>query len=523
LNATVRGLTVGAKGDAEFAAAQGHTPLKASWKGAAEVTDLNLQDRVNRADFLSWKKLGFTSMAVSLEGNRPVIDLGDVTLEGFYGNVLLNQEGRLNVMDLVAEPGKAGGSITQDTQTRSTERPAAQSGGAMPDISVHSITLKDGRATFNDRFVKPNYTAELSSVAGSLSQVSSSRPQPAKVSVTGRVYRTAPLSISGMVQPFNKFLSLDLKVSAKGVDLPRFNTYASKYIGYPIKRGKLSLDVEYRIKDRQLQASNKVLLTQLTFGDKTNSPDATSLPVMLAVSLLRDRHGNIDLDLPISGSLDDPHFSVGGIILQVIGNLVVKAVTSPFSLLASAFGGGEELSYVEFQPGSAALDDSARDRIDKLKGALSDRPGLKLDVSGYADPQTDADGLRQAWVDGRIRAARDRALGKNAKPDAPLSDADRAKYLEAAYDSTKMDNKPRNFIGMSKSLPANQMEDLMRQAAPVGDDQLRRLADARAQAVFEALQADGGPADRVFIVAPELGTKDIKDDGKPNRVAFSLK
>jgi hypothetical protein len=523
LNATVRSIRIGAKGDAEFAAAQGATPMKASWKGGVDVTDLNLQDRINRADFLAWKQLSLTGMAVSMTGNKPVIDLGDVTLDNFYGNVLLNAQGRLNVMDLVADPGQAGGSITEDTQRRAA--PSSSSGGAMPDISLRSVTLKNGRATFNDRFVRPNYTAELSAIEGSVSAVSSTRPQPANVSVKGRVYRTAPLTISGVVQPFAKFLTLDIKASARGVDLPRFTTYSAKYVGYPIERGKLSLDVEYRLKNRQLQASNRVQLDQLTFGAKTNSPQATTLPVMLAVALLKDRNGNIDINLPVSGSLDDPNFSVGGIIVRVIGNLIVKAVTSPFSLIASAFGGGDELSYIGFAPGSSALTDDAKAKLKKLAAALADRPSLKMDIAGRADPASDEAGLRQAWVDTRVRAARARATGKSGRldGDAPLSDTERAKYLEAAYDSAKIDNKPRNIIGMAKSLPPDQMEALMRQAAPAGEEQLRRLADARAQAAYEQLQADGAPIDRIFMVAPSLSAEGIKDDGAPNRVEFSLK
>jgi len=527
LNAAVRSITVGAKGEAKFTAAAGGKPMQASWTGAVNVDDLNLLDRVNRADFLAWKTLGFSNMAIQVVGDKPRLDLGDIVLDDFYGNVLLNGEGRLNVLDLVAEPGKAGGSITQDTQTRAPAKPAPanKSGGGMPDITVRSVTLKNGRATFNDRFVKPNYTAELSSVSGSVSALSSTNPQPAKVSVNGRVYRTAPLAISGVVNPFAKFLTLDLKATARGVDLPRFTTYSSKYVGYPIKRGKLSVDLEYRIKDRALSASNHVLLTQLTFGEKSNSKDATTLPVMLAVALLKDRHGNIDIDLPVSGSLDDPSFSVGRIILGVIGNLVVKAVTSPFSLLASAFGGGgDELSYVTFAPGSDKLDDTARERLKKLATALADRPSLQMDITGRADPVTDEAGLRKAYVDQRIRAAQARASGKSARlSDAPLSAADRNKYLEVVYDNTKLDDKPRNFIGMAKSLPPEQMEDLLRKAAPVGDEQLRRLADARAQAVYEALQADGAPADRVFMVAPELSAEGIKDKEAPSRVEFSLK
>ncbi|KRB09685.1 DUF748 domain-containing protein [Achromobacter sp. Root170] len=539
LNATVRAVTLSAKGNAEFTAAAGNAPMKAGWKGGVDITDLDLQDRVNKDDFLNWKRLGFTGMDISVAGDKIGARLGDIALEDFYGRILLNAQGRLNVMDLVAAPGQAGGSITQDTQTpgRSAEpsaappaaaAPAKGSGAAaMPDISVNSVTLTRGRMTFTDRFVKPNYVAELSSIEGDITAVSSTNPQPAKVKVTGRVYTTAPLSISGIVQPFAKYLTLDLKASAKGVDLPRFNTYSAKYVGYPIKRGKLSVDLEYKIKNRALQATNHVVLNQLTFGDKTNSPDATKLPVLLAVALLKDSRGNIDINLPISGSLDDPEFSVGGIVVRVLMNLVVKAVTSPFSLLASAFGGGEELSYVEFAPGSAVLTEDSLQRIETLTKALADRPALKMDISGRADPKTDTEGLRQAWVDAKIRAAKAADVAPRGKKPDPkgveVSGAERAKYLEAVYDDTDLKDKPRNFIGMAKSIPAAQMEAMLRAAAPVGEDQLRQLADARAQAVYEKLQAQEGLADRVFIVAPQLDADGIKDEGQPSRVDFSLK
>ncbi|QVQ26619.1 DUF748 domain-containing protein [Achromobacter deleyi] len=531
LNATVRAITLGAKGNAEFAAAAGNAPMKAAWKGGVEITDVDLQDRVNQDDFLNWKRLGFSGMDISVAGDKIGAKLGDIALEDFYGRILLNAQGRLNVMDLVAAPGQAGGSITQDTQTpgraAAPPAPAAKSSGGMPDISVNSVTLNRGRMTFTDRFVKPNYVAELSSIEGGITAVSSTNPQPAKVKVTGRVYTTAPLSISGVVQPFAKFLSLDLKASAKGVDLPRFNTYSAKYVGYPIKRGKLSVDLEYKIKNRALQASNHVVLNQLTFGDKTNSPDATKLPVLLAVALLKDSRGNIDINLPISGSLDDPEFSVGGIVVRVLLNLVVKAVTSPFSLLASAFGGGEELSYVEFAPGSAQLTEDSVQRIDTLTKALVDRPALKMDISGRADPKTDIEGLRQAWVEGKIRAAKAAATAPRGKKPNPagveVTGAERAKYLEEVYDDTDIKDKPRNLIGMAKSIPAEQMEQMLRGVAPVGEEQLRQLADARAQAVYEKLQAQEGLADRVFIVAPQLDTDGIKDEGQPSRVDFSLK
>ncbi|OZI71181.1 DUF748 domain-containing protein [Bordetella genomosp. 12] len=526
LNATLRAITVGASGQLAFSLAHGDTPTDASWHGAAEISDFDLQDRVNKADFLNWRKLALSNMQVQMRGEQVSAALGDIVLDDFFGRVLLNAEGRLNVMDLVAEPGQAAGSITQDTQTRTHAAPASAP-AALPEISVNSVTLTHGRMNFTDRFVKPNYTAELSAIEGSVSAVSSRSPKPAQVKIGGRVYTTAPFSISGTVQPFAQYLALDLKASAKGVDLPRFTTYSAKYVGYPIKRGKLSLDVEYQIKNRALQASNRVVLNQLTLGDKTDSKDALQLPVLLAVALLKDSKGNIDINLPISGSLDDPQFSVGGIIVRVFVNLIVKAVTAPFNLLAAAFGGGEELSYVEFAPGSADLSADSLARLQTLAKALNDRPSLKLDIAGRADPRSDEDGLRQAWVERQIRLAKVRDTAGSAKrpPDlatVTLTEAERAKYLEKVYDDTKIEGKPRNFIGMAKSIPAQQMEALLRGAARVSQDDLRRLADARAQAVFEKLQ-DQGPADRIFIVAPVLDADGIKDDGMPSRVDFSLK
>lgn len=535
LNATVRSVTVGARGDVEFAAARGKAPMSVDWKGAVDVNDLDLEDRVNQAKFLNWKHLGLSKMHISMAGKKLGLGLGDILLEDFYGNILLNNKARLNVMDLMVKEGTAAGSITQDTQTRNSAEHAPQSkpeaaqkhetkpAGEGPDISINSVTLKRGRMTFNDHFVRPNYRAELSSIEGSLSAVSSTRPAPAKVRVTGRVYGTAPLSVSGTVQPFSKYLALDIKASAKGVDLPKFTTYSSKYVGYAIRRGKLSVDLHYLIKDRALQATNKVLLNQLTFGKQSNSPDALKLPVLLAVALLKDANGNIDIDLPISGSLDDPQFSVGGIIVRVIVNTLVKVVTSPFKLLAAAFGSGQDLSHIDFAPGSAALDDKSKASIATLVKALKDRPALQMDIIGRADPQAD----RQGWVDEQMRMlkAKDMAVHGH-KPDPQrivLTDADRAKYLEKVYSDTKIKDKPRNFIGMAKSLPPDQMNALLMQSAPVSKKDLRSLADARAQAVYEQLlTAAPDLTDRIFVIASKLDAKGIEGGGAATRVDFAL-
>ena len=146
---------------------------------------------------------------------------------------------------------------------------------------------------------------------------------------------------------------MDIAADAREIELNPMSPYSIKYVGYGIERGELSFKVKYKVENRKLDAQNQIILNQLTFGEKVESPTATKLPVLLAVALLKDRNGVIDVNLPISGSLDSPEFSVGGIILRIIINIITRAVTSPFALLGAAFGGGSggELSYIEFDYG----------------------------------------------------------------------------------------------------------------------------------------------------------------------------
>jgi hypothetical protein len=252
--------------------------------------------------------------------------------------------------------------------------------------------------------------------------------------------------------------------------------------------------------------------------------------VTLAVALLKDRNGVIDVNLPVGGTLDDPQFSVGGIIIQVIVNLVVKAVTSPFALLGATFGGGgssgEELAYLEFTPGSAQLDAADEAKLKSIAKALTERPGLKLDVAGRVDPAADREGLKRAAVENQVKAQKVKETGKGATAsldDIKVEPGEYPKYLTAAYKDASFP-KPRNAIGIARDLPVPEMEQLMLANVQATEEDLRQLANRRAQAAKDWLVAKGGvPAERVFLVAPKVGTDGIKDKGKTERVDFSLK
>ena len=538
LNIDITSGALSANGRASFALSANGT-LRAAYKGDLSVTDFASVDRRLAQDLLKWKALSLGAIDVALDPLK--VSLDEIALADFYARVILSPEGRLNLQDLVAKPGEAAapdataaasapavaGAAAQPIAAQREAAPAAPAAPARPsNIRIGKITLQGGNVNLSDFFIKPNYSANLTGVAGLVTEMHADKA--GNVELRGKIDNAAPVEVLGSVNPLAKDLFLDLKASARDVELPPLSPYAVKYAGYGIARGKLSMNVKYHLESRKLAAENNIYLDQLTFGEKVESPTATQLPVTLAVALLKDRNGVIDINLPISGSLDDPQFSLGGIIVKVIVNLIVKAITAPFALIGSLFGGGEEMAYLEFAPGLATLGEGAPGKLQNLAKALTERPGLRLDVAGRADPATDREGLKRVALERAVRAQKFNALRRAGETPASadavkVEAAEYEKFLKGAYGEAKF-AKPRNAVGLTKDLPAAEMESLLLANTPVDEDGLRLLANARAQAAKEWLTGEGKvPAERIFIVAPRLTTDDIKDKGGPARVDFALK
>ena len=374
---------------------------------------------------------------------------------------------------------------------------------------------------FNDRFVKPNYSANLSELAGRLGAFSSvgaapgQPPQLAELALKGRVEGTATLEIAGQVNPLAKPLALDIRAKVRDLELPPLSPYAIKYAGYGIERGKMSVDLGYLVKpDGQLTASNKIVLNQLAFGEKVEGAPA-SLPVKLAVALLADRHGVIDLDLPVSGSINDPQFSLGGVIWKVITNLIVKAVTAPFSLLASAFGGSSsEASSVAFAPGTAALSPAAKESLDKVAKALVERPQLTMTVTGESRLDVEQGAWKQERLKQLVRAEKRRAGiavagGAAADAEISVSEAEYPALLKGVYQRADI-VKPKNVAGLAKELPQAEMEALLLAAITVPEDAMQQLAVRRGVAVRDYLASRELPTTRLFLGAPKTASSDEK-------------
>jgi outer membrane protein OmpA-like peptidoglycan-associated protein len=480
--------------------------ILSGYLGRLSLTNVTALERATASDLVRWKSLFLDGVDVRLSPFS--LTIGQVALSDFFARVAINPDGRINLQDIVqSAPTEAGPS-------------------AVYPIRIGKVSLQGGGVHFSDNYVKPHYTADLKALGGVISGLSSAAASTATVDLRGQV-NDAPLAIAGRINPLRGNLFLDIKASVSGMDMAPFSPYSGKYMGYDIEKGKLSFEVVYQVLDHALTAQNHLVLDQLTFGNKVEGPDATQLPVQLAIALLKDRNGTIDINLPVEGSLNDPQFSVGGIIFKMVINLITKAITAPFSLIASFFEGGASASFMAFDPGLSVIPTAGAAQLQSLAHALTERPALKLEITGRADRVTDAEGLRRAGIDQKVRALLIKqkiARGESVSPDAvEVPAADYPALLARVYRNENFP-KPRNMIGFEKSLPVPEMEKLMMANTVVTDDDLAALASRRAEAVRDWLVHQGQvPRERLFIVGGAAGQAPAADQASPARVDFSLK
>ena len=486
--------------------------LALNLQGDAALDELAANTLSPAEDLLAWKSLQVRGLQLALvPGQATKVAVRETVLTDYFARLIIDEAGKINLQGLFKPPGEAPGAEQAPPQTTA------------PDIRLGPISLVNGRVLFSDRFIKPNYTANLSELTGSLGAFSNAKPagaapELAALSLRGRAEGTAALEIDGQLNPLAQPLALDVKGRVRNLELPPLSPYTMKYAGYGIERGKLSVDVAYKIDpDGQLSASNQIVLNQLSFGERVAGSEAPNLPVKLAVALLADRNGVIDINLPVSGSINDPQFRLAPIIFRLILNLIGKAITAPFSLIASAFGGGAESpSQVEFSPGSAVLLPVNQQRLESVAKALAERPALQITVVGHSDLEAERSGYQRGRLDERVLAEKRRALAREGKPSASTLAVSVEEYpalLKEVYRRADIP-KPRNLIGMAKDIAQPEMEALLLASIPVTPDALRDLAVARGQAVKDFLASRSLPEDRMFLGAPQLARQG--DDWRPH-------
>jgi uncharacterized protein involved in outer membrane biogenesis len=513
---TLKSGTASAKGTVS-ASADG----KIEFRGDASIDGLRTVDNALQEDFVKWRSVKLSGIRAT---SAPVaVKVREIAAREPYARVIIGSTG---VTNLSAVLNPHGAPPADETATPAPAAPAGASrergaagGAATPPaaalpVEIGSVRIVDGSMNFADYSVKPNVATGIYELAGTINGLSGRADARSEIKLDGKVDRYAPVAITGTVNFLAAVGYTNVQMSIKNVDLAVLSPYSGKFAGYRIDKGKLSLELKYLIENRKLSAEHRIIVNQLQLGEQVDSSEATHLPVKLAIALLKDRDGVIDLNLPVSGSLDDPKFRLGPIIWKVVVNLIEKAVTAPFKLLGALFGGGEEMSYVDFAAGSATLDEASRGKLASLVKALESRPGLNLEVPLVVAPAADTSALAEQLWRADVTARAVRRLGARSSESGAVdrllaSPKDYRALLEDAY---------REVFGRRAEIPPPEaaqgapppdpaaaaigwLEGQLKSRLTVGQEQLDDLAQGRAGAVQSAL-LDGTGIDptRLFVV-----------------------
>ncbi|SDS93143.1 protein of unknown function [Halopseudomonas sabulinigri] len=477
------------------------SPLQLTVSGDAEVSQLHLVDAERKRDLLKWQQLTLSGLRYTDNS----LSIEQIALQQPYARFIINEDLTTNFSGLLIEqPGQP-----------------ATSGNSDPmSIRIGGISLRDGSANFADFSLRPNFATAIGQLNGRIGTLDNQSSKSASVDVTGKVDRYAPVSIKGSLTPFDPLNSLDIATRFRNVELTTLTPYSGKFAGYRIRKGRLNLDLHYQIEKGQLTAQNKVLLEGLQLGERVDSPDAVDLPVRLAVALLKDTKGNIDIELPVSGNLEDPQFSVMPIVWQTLRNLALRAVQAPFKFIAGLVGGSDEdLSEVTFAAGSNNLDAAAQSNLNTLASALQERPVLTLEIEGMSSAEADGPILAAARLNGEYQEIQFKSLQAMGEkvPASPelleIDDDDKPPLLEGIYRARMKQQPPADWAGLDREERAAKMEQALLELWSRSDLLLRRLAQSRA-AEIKAYLVDSADLDAQRIYLVDVGKTEPTADTK---------
>lgn len=467
-------------------------PLAFSIGGKAEVNQLHTLDTLKERDFLKWQHLVVEGLDYR---HGEGLAIGKVNLQQPYVRFIINEDLTTNVNDLM---------IPQPAQPNAKAEPA---GKPLP-IRIGGIAIKDGSANFADFSLTPNFATAIQQLNGQIGTLDNQSPKTAGVDIKGKVDKYAPVSIKGQLTPFDPMNSLDIATSFKNVELTTLTPYSGKFAGYRIRKGRLNLDLHYRIEKGQLNAENKLLLEDLQLGEQVDSKDAVDLPIRLAVALLKDTQGNIDIQLPVQGNLNNPEFIVMPIVWQTLRNLVLRAAQAPFKFIAGLVGGGDaDLSQVQFAAGSDELDGTAQKTLDTLAAALKERPVLRLEVEGMSAAASDGPLLAEQRLEREYQSTQYKILQRSGEkvPATPeelvVDEDDKAVLLEGIYRTRLKQQPPAEWKELPDEERTAKMRAAVLQSWAKSELLLRQLGQARAASIKDYLVERGGLEDqRIYLL-----------------------
>lgn len=478
-------------------------PLAFNVSGKAQVEQLHTLDNLKKRDFLKWQKLTLEGLDYE-HGDR--LNIAKVNLDQPYARFMINNDRTTNIDDLI---------IPQPADKSPAAKSTAKAANAKPlGIRVGEVAINDGSANFADFSLTPNFATAIQQLNGRIGTLDNRQSNPASVNINGKVDRYAPVTIKGSLNPFDPMAALDIATSFKRVELTTLTPYSGKFAGYRIRKGRLNLDLHYLITKGQLKAENKVVVEQLELGEKVDSPDAVDLPLRLAVALLKDVNGRISIELPVTGDLNNPQFSVMPIVWQTLRNLVVRAAASPFKFIGGLVSGGgsEDLSSVRFAPGATELSPETQGALDKLAAALKERPTLRLEIEGTSAAGSDGPFLAQQRLEREyqytyykiLQRRGDKVPAKAAMIEVP--EEEKAPMLEGIYRARLKKQPLAQWAELGKEERTIKMRQEIIQFWSGNEALLRELGQSRASSIKDYLVDKGKLEDeRVYFVDARLG------------------
>jgi len=472
-----------------------------TFQGNARLDDFSTVDSVLAEDLLKWRSVRISGIDANL--NPQTVAIREVDVDDAYARMIIETNRTINLLTALrmeetnppappeSETRPAGKARRSSKSASAAERAAPATNlpasEELPKISIASVVISNAQVHFTDRSLMPNVDLSIQQAGGAITGLSSEELHHADVNLRAKVDNVGPVEITGTINPLSKNQTNDLKIVVKNVDLTPTSPYVGRFAGYRLAQGKLDMNLDYHLTGRKIQAKNLIVLKRFTLGDKVNSPDATKLPVRLAVAILKDREGKIELDVPVEGSLDDPNFKLHKVIVRAIGNILTKIATSPFSVLGAVFGGkGEEISVLDFAPGSAALAPASAEKLDSLAKGLYARPALQLEIEGSVEPDTDREGLRREALEKKLRLQKWLSLRKSERATTnsdqlTLTPGERAHWLKKLY------------------------------AAALAKGEIKPASAGSDVASTSAVQAAAEPAPKARVVEPEKGAAMLEE------------
>lgn len=471
INLAKGALNIEAKVDANLA--KNDTKVRAN----TSIDNLKI-DTQRKTPLLSWKK--FTLKNIKFEQNPMSVEIGSIKLDKPFVKLQIAKNHTTNLSRILVKERKL------KTQKKPEKKSSLK-------LKFGKMKLHDARADFSDFSLPFPFKTKIHSLNGEFSELDLQKPQPSNIFLEGRIDKYGYTKIQGSLTPLalKKYANLD--VIFKNIDLTSMTPYSGKFVGYKIQSGKISMDLHYDINKASLVGSNKINIDTLNLGEKVKSPEAINLPLGLAIALLKDSNGQIDIDLPVNGDMNNPKFSYGGVIWRAFGNLITGIVTAPFRFLGNMLGiDGEKLKNIDFPLGNAQIIVAEEQKLENLEKILGKRPGIKLAIEGTYDKILDAKALQDKKFQAILNTYNKKLRGKikDKKVDT-YSLSLRDLYLQT-FPKDDFEKLQESFIDKkSDKLDITALNakifELLSQRIKVSQKELEALAKNRANAIKNQL------------------------------------